>query len=420
MTARRQYGTGSVYQRTDGRWVGRIEAGWSANGARRRIAVVAKTEAACKAAIKVRMRKLEEEGAPVAGTSNRATVKSWADVWLERTKHGNRPKSWATDVSSTRKWVVPVIGHKRLDQLTPGDIRSVSVAIRKAGLTSSTARRAHVVMIKMLRDATLEGHPVPPRILLVEAPAASAHDRDAIPLPDALALLEAVAGRSDASRWAIGFLQGVRQGEALGLTWSSVDLAAGVIDVSWQLQAIPYAHGCGDPDGRRWPCKRRFGGDCPQRHLLVPDGFEYRQLDGALCLVRPKTEKGKRVIPLVPWMVQALADWKRRAPASPHDLVWPRPNGRPQTADGDAESWREMQDTAQVARVDGTEGRRYGIHEMRHSTATLLLESGVDPETVKSVMGHSSIVTSRGYMHVGQPLARDAMEKVAGRLGLTS
>ena len=35
-TKRRQYGTGAVYQRNDGRWMGSDETGWTDAGARRR------------------------------------------------------------------------------------------------------------------------------------------------------------------------------------------------------------------------------------------------------------------------------------------------------------------------------------------------------------------------------------------------
>ncbi|MDQ1736550.1 MAG: hypothetical protein QOH56_2801 [Pseudonocardiales bacterium] len=236
-------------------------------------------------------------------------------------------------------------------------------------------------------------------------------------MPDALAMLDVAAGRPDGSRWVAALLQGMRQGECLGLTWKAVDLDAGVIDVSWQLQSIPYQHGC-TRTGARWECARRFGGDCPSRSLRIPDGYEYRQLDGNLCLVRPKTEKGTRLIPLVPWMSAALTQWRKVAPASPHGLVWPRPDGRPQTSKADAEAWRDLQDVGQVASVDDTAGRRYQLHEARHTTATLLLEAGVDSEVIKAILGHSSIVTSRGYQHVSQELARKAMNELAGKLKL--
>ena len=49
---RRQYGTGSVSQRADGKWVGRFDAGYTRTGGRRRKTVVATTEAECKRRLK--------------------------------------------------------------------------------------------------------------------------------------------------------------------------------------------------------------------------------------------------------------------------------------------------------------------------------------------------------------------------------
>jgi integrase len=394
---RRQYGTGSVFQRSkDGRWLGVIQGiGWNANGTRRKITVTAGTEAECKRKLKKKQREIDASGIPSEDVSSRATVKSWAETWLDVQQHRVRPKTWLNNRSNLNVWIVPTIGHKRLDTLTPGDIRSVGTAIRKAGRTSSTALRCQVVLTKMLSDAVIEGHQIPQRVLMLDNPAASVSDRDAIPLPDALQMLSVAAGRQDGSRWVAAFLQGMRQGECLGLTWEAI--SDGAVDVSWQLQSLPYISG-------------RKGA------LRIPDGYEYRQLDGALCLVRPKTEKGQRIIPLVPWMADALTAWQLVAPASPHGLVWPRPDGRPQTSAADRGAWHELQDAAGVSGP----GRRYALHEARHTTATLLLEVGVDPEVVKSVMGHSSIATSRGYQHVSQTMARKAMEQIADKLQLTA
>ena len=62
----------------------------------------------------------------------------------------------------------------------------------------------------------------------------------------------------------------------------------------------------------------------------------------------------------------------------------------------------------------------YLLHEARHTTATLLLEAGVDTAIITAILGHSSIVTTRGYQHASQALARRALDDVAARLGLTA
>lgn len=394
---RRQQGTGTVFQRKDGRWIGRIETGYTPSGNRRTRSVTASTEAEAKVKLKALQAQIIREGVTTA--SSRATIKTWADTWLEHTQRIVRPSTWASNASAVRRWIVPTIGKVRLDELTPAHVRAVATAIEHAGRTSSTAHRAHVVLVKMLRDATVEGHAVPPRVLLVTAPGSGKSDRDAIPVPDALALLAAAAEQPDGSRWVAALLQGMRQAECLGLTWDAVDLERGTIDVSWQLQALPYL-------------------DREAGTFRVPRNYETRHLWRAFHLVRPKSAAGQRLIPLVPWMTAALTQWRDVAPPSPHGLVWPRPDGRPQSAKADALAWVALQDAAQVARWDGTYGRRYVVHEARHTTATLLLEGGVSEAVIIAIMGHSTIVTTRGYQHVSTPLARQALEQIAGRLNL--
>lgn len=407
---RRQYRSGSVYKRADGKWVGSFAAGWSASGARRRLTVVADTEAAAKTKLAQRHREFIKNGPPVEGNTGRATVKSWSETWLVIRQKKDRPKTYSSRQSAVNKWIVPTLGTTRLDALTPNHIRRLTDAMLAAGRSSTTARSVQGILTKMLRDALVEGHPVSPRLLEMESPDAAISTREAIPIKDAAALLVTAAKTPDASRWAAALLQGMRQGECLGLTWPCVDLANDVIDVSWQLQPIPYAHGCAPK------CGHRFGGDCPDRKRRVPLGYEVRELnpDEALCLVRPKTEKGQRLIPLTPWMANQLQAWQAVAPASPYGLVWPEPNGEPRRAHLDRADWYALQERAGVGRAD----RPYLLHEARHSAVTLLLELGVDPGVIKAIVGHSNIVTTRGYQTVRMGPVRDALEAAGAALGL--
>ncbi len=414
---RRQHGTGGItYDATKKRYIGTIEAGVTARGTRRRLKVSGTTEAEVKAKLKEKARQIAAEGLPVEGASARATVGTWAPTWVTRHATEVRHSTAATDASAVRRWIVPAIGNRRLEQLTPADVRTVTSAVVSAGRSTTTANYVQGVLLRMLRAAILEGYQVPQRVLLVSAPSKAVNDRDSISLLDAHELLRHAAALPDGSRWVAAFLQGMRQGECLGLTWDSVDLDAGTITIEWQLDALPY----------RRPHDRSSG-------FKIKPGLPHRHLVDRWHLVPPKTAKGKRVIPLVPWMTAALIAWREIAPPNRWNLVWPAPDGSPRDDVDDRMAWYDLQDAAQVAHTeqapprDGDaddmirlDGRRYGLHEARHTTATLLLEAGVSEAVVIAIMGHSSIVTTRGYQHVSQTLARRALDDVAARLGLTA
>jgi integrase len=397
---RRDYGSGSVYQRKDGRWVGTIDAGWTERGTRRRVTVTARTEPEAKRRLRAKALELGQHGNTTV--SARATVRTWADEWLGIVERTLRPQSFTNTRSAVRKWIVPTIGQRRFEDLTPGDVRAVADAQRDAGLTSSSQRRTHSVLMQLLKAAHAEGHTVPPRVLAVAAPAPAASDRADLPLDAAVAVLGAAADLPHGSRWAAALLQGMRQGEALGLTWPAVDLDRSLLTISWQLQPLPYRVARDRDSGFR-----------------IPDGYEARQLEGRLHLVRPKSKAGWRVIPLVPWMRSALVAWRdhqdEHGLTSKHGLVWPRPDGGPVRSKDDDAEWRALQATAEVAHPAE---RPFTVHEARHTTATLLLEGGVDPAVITAILGHSSIVTSRGYMHVNTAPLAEAMSRVAERLAL--
>lgn len=394
---RREYGSGSVYQRkSDGRWIGTVEAGWTRNGTRRRVTVSGRSEAEARRKLRDKQAEIRREGH--ATGSARATVRTWAAKWLEMRAAIDRPKTHTTDRGAVEAWIVPTIGHQRLDKLTPDDVRAVAAALRKAGKSTSTAKRYHGTLMRLLKAAVEDGHNIPARVLRVKGPEKATHDRQALSVPESLAALEVASHLPHGSRWAVAFLDGLRQGEALGLTWPEVDLEAEQLTVSWQLQSLPYIDKADRSKG-----------------FLVPDGYEARRLSGAYHLVRPKSKAGWRVIPLVPWAADALRRWQDITPQSPYELVWPNSKGGPANIKHDTLEWNAIQGTAEIGHPAG---RYYHGHEIRHSTATLLMELGV-PESVRiAIMGHSSMTVTRGYEYVDTSQARRALTQMAERLGL--
>jgi integrase len=417
--SRRDYGTGSLFQRCEarfgcpplvdgdrpqhkcqGRWFGVLEAGSTANGDRRRVTVSGKTKTVVQRRLRDKRLEMERLGT-TAATTKAMTVAAYSKVWLEAIETQITPSALTTDKAAVKK-INTAIGSTRLRDLTAADVRKVAKSIRANGGSSSTALRYQGSLMRMLKAAMIDGHPIPPSVLLAENPSAAVNDREALTPGKYKAALAEIAARESGSRWAVAFLTGLRQREALGLTWDCVDLVNGTITVAWQLKNL----------------KHRERGN-PAAGFVVPDGYEARHLIGAQHLVRPKSKKGWRVIPLIPWAWTALAAWREIAPDNPHDLVWCGPYRRggwwPRNEASDRAEWHTIQEAVGVAHPTG---RPYGTHEIRHTTATILLDLKV-PESIRmAIMGHASIEATQIYETVDRGMMMTALEGVGEMLGL--
>ena len=64
--------------------------------------------------------------------------------------------------------------------------------------------------------------------------------------------------------------------------------------------------------------------------------------------------------------------------------------------------------------------RRITPHMLRHTAATLLIETGVDIRFVQRLLGHSSIATTEIYTHVSDEALRSTLERANVLGGLSS
>lgn len=297
---------------------------------------------------------------------------------------------------------MPTIGHLRLDALTPGDVRKVAAAQENAGLALPTMQRTHAVLGKILADAVAEGYLVQQRARETGGPGVGPSSRQALSREDAMRVIAVASSRTDASRWVAALVAGLRPAEALGLTWDMVDLEAATMTLAWQLKALPYVESRNPASGFR-----------------VPLGFESRHLVGAYHLVRPKTRAGVRVVPMVAWLADSLAMWRQQETKSAFNLVWPRDDGSPRSAEYDRAQWYEIVDQAGVSvMLQNGEARRPLLYEARHTAATLLLSGGVDTTTIKAVLGHSSVLSTQAYLHTDHTRSRKALAGSAEMVGL--
>lgn len=181
---------------------------------------------------------------------------------------------------------------------------------------------------------------------------------------------------------AVAVLTGLRRGELLGLKWENVDLERGEISIVRSLQRV------------RWQ---------------------------GLVAVPPKTDTSRRLVPLPPQAVEALREQRRRQllarlKAGPlwneGGWVFTTALGNPIQPSDVSRRFPRLLEKAGLPRIR--------FHDLRHTTATLLLSERVHPKIVAALLGHSTVqLTLDTYSHVVPSLAREAAA-VLGRLASTT
>lgn len=409
-TARRQAGDGSIHQRPNGTWCAQIDLGLGTNGERRRKTLYAKTPEGI-------LKKLNDAKVQLRQSGDLSTSETqlgkWLDYWLENIAAPRlKPKTLATYRVAVTKHIKPSIGTIRLGKISPAHLRKMHTDVingGKDGRSPTTAHHAHRVLSAALKDAMLEGKVYRNIAAEMRAPSKAESERTGLAAPVAMKLLASVP-KDDRlrGRWMLALLYGMRQGERLGLRWSHVDFNENLIDLSWSLSRVTYTHGCREKE------PEHTARSCPDKQIPVPKGMRHVSLHSNYVLLTPKTKGSVRVVPMLAPIRRALEERRAVADTEQHrydfDLVWCEPDGRPIDPRKDWQAWTDLLEAADVPHVT--------LHEARNTAATLMLEMGVDAKTIGAILGHSQIVTTRGYQRVSVELAKQALEGLATRLEL--
>ena len=107
------------------------------------------------------------------------------------------------------------------------------------------------------------------------------------------------------------------------------------------------------------------------------------QVRGERLVKAPKSRKSRRTIAIGPALVSALkAHQKAQVRNVGEDLVFTDERGRPVHPRADYTDWHRLLDDLGI--------RHYRVHDLRHGTATSLLEAGQDVRVVQEIMGHAT------------------------------
>lgn len=361
------------------------------NGKPIRRRVTANTKSGAAARLRELREKHEAETLPASGKT--PTVEQWMNHWLNNI--AARKVAPLTLENSYRQkvrdYIVPLLGHHRLDKLTPDHIEAAWDVLAEDGnprlepgerkpLAPNTVLQTHRILARALLVAQQRKHlrSNPAGKESMDAPSGSTLELAPLTPDDARKVLATAEGKRNAARWSVALALGLRQGEALGLMWENVDLDEGVIRVRQSLQRVK---GQGLVMGG---LKSNAG----RRDIALPDEL-VKQLRA-----HRKAQTEERVA--------AGSMWED------HGLVFCQRIGKPIDHSRDWKAWRNLLKAA------GVEHRR--LHDARHSAATILLAQGVSTRVVMQILGHSQISVTMRYQHVVDEMARDAAARTGAAL----
>ncbi len=177
--------------------------------------------------------------------------------------------------------------------------------------------------------------------------------------------------------FALALRTGMRNGELRGLKYSDIDKKKMVIHV---VRTLKYEEGRG----------------------LYED--------------TPKTASSTRDIPLTEDMLQIIENqkkfWGISKIINKNEYVFHQGDKRPISRDC---VQSEIDRVIALIREDGINFERFICHGFRHTFATRAIESGMQPQTLKTILGHSTLsMTMDLYSHVLPSTKAEEMEAISG------
>jgi integrase len=276
------------------------------------------------------------------------TVREAAATFLEGAGDGTirnsagdsfKPSAVRTYAQALNLRVLPVLGDRKLSDVSRFDVQDLADHLHVAGRSASTVHLAVASLRAICRRAVSRGVLAVNPCDGVSLPAARG-SRDRIIDPTEGASLIAALPEADRALWATAFYAGLRRGELRGLRWSDVDLQAGVIRVE-----------------RGW--------------------------DDVVGAIEPKSRKSRRTVPIAAVLREYLIARKLST-------------GGTGLAFGDGvTAFRPDKAQERADRAWATAGlNRATFHVARHAFASMMIAAGANPKAITVYMGHASITTT--------------------------
>ncbi|MGW4400657.1 tyrosine-type recombinase/integrase [Amycolatopsis nivea] len=383
MAKRAENGMGTIVERKDGRFHAAVYV-LAPDGTKVRKYVYGKTRDEVKDK-RVELLENNRKGIPSLGSSMK--LGDYLDYWVEDVIRKERSEStYAGYETVIRRFIKPHLGTRKLNALTPKDVRGFIAKLRKQKtvrgekLSDRYVQNVFEVLRSALTNACKEeliGRNV---AKLVTTPSRGDHDIEPMDEDDARAFIRAASKHWLYALWLILITTGLRKGEVLGLAWSDIDLATGRVQVRRKVQRVRGRLLFGKVKTRR-----------SRRSIYL----------GEICLAalaKHRTETAKR-----------LTESLNPAPDQPADLIFVTSTGRvvePRNVN------TMLNRILRAAKLD-----KMRVHDLRHTAATLLLLDGATIREVMEQLGHASISTTGNiYGHILDEAKRRMADRMNHRV----
>lgn len=370
--AKRDNGTGTIYQRTNGSWVGKIYLGRDSTGKEKFKYLSGKTEGE----VKRKIREFNQAGTQV--DANKISLQDYINNWLRTFKRGTiKDSSYDTLEKTIRNQIIPYIGYMHLQQISSSDVQKLLHELKGRGYSYSTVKKAHDCLNDMFGHATIADdinkNPMIAVNMLAESEFAKKQIRFFTEEECALIIEESSrqyrTGKlvyQYADAYILMLHTGMRLGEAIGLKKTDWDKKENTIHIQRNVQSIS---------------KRDVSGE--------------RVTGKQLVFNTTKTYSGDRIIPLNKTATEAIGRLCAQHPDSEYVVC---------SGKGDIIPPERLERT--FYRLLKNVGiSQTGTHSLRHTFASMLFSKGTDVKTVSELLGHASIqITLNTYIHlIGNP-----------------
>ena len=366
-----------ITQRKDGRYMGRFEY------AGEKYTVYGKTLQEVKK--KLEDKRYETEHGLYSKETN-ITVQTWFEIWITEYKSMSVKRGTIVAYRNAYKtYVDKSIGKRKLKDVRAEHIQKIYNDMHQKGYKRSTIETVSIVLGGMFKQAMKNEMIMKNPVGLATLPKETTKiERRVLNQEEQRIFLNYAKDSQYAPIFEFALSTGMRGGEIRALTWDCIDFTGKMIHVKSTLKKEA----------------GRFYLDTPKTMSSYRD---IPILDNVLRILKKQRlwQSEKKL--------QLGAEWK--CCEGLEQLVFTTTVGTPI----DKEYLKNSIDGT-VARInaDGIEFEHLTMHTFRHSFATRCIEEGMNPQTLKAILGHSKLATTMDlYAHVLPDTKAQEMQKIA-------